>query len=186
MTRQHLALFVLSVCISFLSTVDAAIVTASDTDDDATITLEIEDIQIVGLNQQWGTARITVVDTAVALSLGDSIEISVFEDDLAGDDLVFNQTLFLTPSEVAAGLVDRLLPLIFTPPSDGPTDFGLEIFAEATVFKDLCGFLYVFDNPRTANLDVTLVAAPVPIPAAVWLFGSAIGLMGCNRKIRRS
>ncbi len=185
MFRQHLILFILNVGIFFLSTVEAAIVTASATDDDATIMLEIEDTLIVGLNQQWGTVRITVVNTEIDFSLGDSIEVSVLDDDIISDDVVFNQTLIVTPGEVTAGLVDRLLPLIFTPPSDGATDFSLEIFAEATVLKDLCGIGCGSDNPQTTILEVTLVAAPVPVPAAVWLFGSAIGLIGWNRKFRR-
>jgi len=152
---------------------------ATDTDDDATLTLSIEDTLLAGVNQQWGTLLIDITGNSVALNSGDTVDLFLYEDDLVADDLLWQDTLTVTGAEATAGLLDRTLNLIFSAPLDDPGG-SLEIFAEALVNKSACGAFCVADNPLTSNLSVGL--APVPVPAAVWLFASSLGLLAAMRR----
>ena len=166
------------ICIS--PGINAAIITTTQTVDDANLTLSIEDTLTIGENQNWGEVNILVVDGEVEFTAGDTVEISVLEDDLVSDDLLWQTSFTVTSSEVANGRVDRTFELIFTPLAE--LDGFAEIYAEALVTKDACGVFCVYDRPTTANLNVALVE-PVPVPAAVWLFGSGlIGLIGVARR----
>ena len=44
-----------------------------------------------------------------------------------------------------------------------------------------CG-TFALPNRNPNNIDMFGIAAPVPIPASVWLFGSALGLLGWMRR----
>jgi len=158
---------------------NAAIITVTQTDDDATLTLSMEDILMVGVNQNWGEVNVLVEDVFVGFTAGDTVEISVLEDDFISDDLLWQTSFMVTSSEVANGRVDRAFELIFTPSSE--LDGFAEIYAEALVTKDACNIFCLNDRPVTSSLTAELVE-PVPVPAAVWLFGSGlIGLIGVAR-----
>lgn len=157
----------------------ASTLIATDTDDDATITLSIEDTLLAGVNQQWGTLRIEVTGNSVDLNSGDTVDLFLYEEDVLADDLLWQESLTVTVAEAVAGLLDRTLNLIFSAPLDDPGG-SLEIFAEALVNKSACGTFCSNDNPLTSNLSVGL--APVPVPAAAWLFASALGLLGFARR----
>ena len=159
---------------------NSAFISATNTVDDATLTLQIEDTLTVGLNRNWGEVNILVESNDVGFTQGDTVEISVFEDDFFSNDLLWQTSFTVTPTEVANGRVDRIFELSFTPSAD-EGDIA-EIYADALIIKDACGTFCFNDNPTTANLNVALVE-PVPVPAAVWLFGSGlIGLIGVTRR----
>ena len=102
----------------------------------------------------------------------------MFEDDPLNDDLLWQEIFTISSAELAAGLVDRTFNLVFEGPSDGFGDM-LEILAKAEVVKDACGFLCNFDRPEVL---INVNEAVVPVPAAAWLFGSALGLLGWIRR----
>jgi len=181
-TRSLLALPLVTLALTFWSVQSGAtVLSTTDVDDDAILTLNIQDTVIANASQQCGTLRIQV-GTTTSFTAGDTIDLWLLEDDFIGNDLLWQTSFTVTAAEVLAG-VDRTLGLVFTAPEvDGPGDTVLEIFAEALVNKDACGFLCADDNPITTPLSVTI--APVPVPAAVWLFGSALGLLGWIRRGR--
>jgi len=162
------------------TTINASIISASDTDDDAVLTLRIEDTLIKDVNQKWGEVRITIVDDDVVFTSGDSVEVSVYEDDIVGDDLLFQEVFVVSNEEIAAGLVDRTFSVVFTPTSD--LGDQAEIYALAVVDKDQCGLFCIFDRPQTMNIQVNIVAEPVPTPATAWLFGWVMGLLLWTRR----
>ena len=171
----------LSLTLSAVS--NAAILTASDTDDDATLTLNIEDTLVLGVNQQWRTLQIVVDDVHEPFTTGDTVALSLWEDDGPSNDLLFQTSFTVSTAEITVGLVNRSFALIFTPEPDDGTSTA-DIFAEGLVNKDACGLFCTFDNPVTSIIDVELVD-PVPIPATIWLFGSSIlGFIGFARRKR--
>ncbi|MCA9527935.1 MAG: hypothetical protein KC549_16725, partial [Myxococcales bacterium] len=125
---------------------------ASDTVDDATLTLGILDEAIDGDVRSHCTLRIVVVGTERPFSNGDRIFLWVYEDDLAGDETLWRTDFAITAAELNAQRVDRTL--------DCSSNFGddvgghLEIYGDARVEKDSCGLGCRWDRPTTANIDV--------------------------------
>lgn len=129
---------------------------ASDTDVDATVTLWVKDQAIDGDTRTWCQVRVEVTGATHGLTTGDEITVSVFEDDLVFNDLIFETILTVTAAEAAAGLVDHTLDCsgsFFT----GDVGLAVEIFAEAAVSKNTCGMLCFEDYAVTANLSVVVV-----------------------------
>lgn len=128
---------------------------AQDVVDDATLSLATVDQAIRGDLRSQCEVRILVVGTAVRFTAGDRVNLWVYEDDLAGDELLWRTDFAITAQELAAQRVDRTL--------DCSSDFGedvgghLEVYAEARIDKDDCGFLCVLDRPTTANIAITEV-----------------------------
>ena len=165
--------------ISFSSMTNASVISAEELFGDAHLTLTLEDTLTIGVNQSWGSVRIFVDEFNAEFTSGDTVDISVFEDDAVSDDLIWQTSFTVTPGEVLAGLVDRTFLLIFTPAPDDNNN--AEIFADAFITKAAC-FICGNDRPITSNLNVALVS-PVPAPAALWLFGTALlGLAGFGRR----
>lgn len=128
---------------------------AADVDGDATVTLWVLDRAIDGDDRTWCEVRVEVVDAVHGLTAGDEITVSVFEDDLMFNDLIFETTITVTAGEAAAGLVDQTLDCsgsFFT----GDLGLGVEVFAEANVSKATCGTFCFDDYPVTANLTVSV------------------------------
>lgn len=99
----------------------------------------------------------SVVDTVVALSL-------VTENGLS--DLISALTLTISGTDIAT-VVDNTQPLTI----------GFQMTAGETYTVNLEG------TPTGSGSDYRLEVSQVPVPAAVWLFGSAIlGLVGLRRK----
>jgi hypothetical protein len=85
----------------------------------------------------------------------------------------------VTSAEVTAGSVDQTFAVAWL--AGGTT---LDVYAYAEVDKYDLSWWQSFEDPETGNISVT-VAPPsaVPIPAAAWLFGSAmLGLFGVARR----
>ena len=174
---------ILCVCICALLLATPALATTSsvsDTDDDATLTLTAENEYFIGVTVDWCEVTIQVVGIDVAFSSGDQVTVRVYEDDVAGDDLLFETTFTVTASEVANQLVDRTfncsadLILFELPPT-------AEVYAEALVNKSNCGFLCLNDDPMTPNLFVTL-HEPVPVSETTW--GAVKALYGKEGSFR--
>ncbi len=173
-----------SIFFMFSSTANAALLTSSSTDGDATIDLSIEDVLLDGVSQEWGSIRVDVNGFLVPLSFGDTVILNLYDLDSGADDLLWSDNLSVTSAEVFSGSVSRLFPMIFSASYDdnNPADTILEIYAEAIVEKSACTFGCVNDNPVTQALLVNV--APVPVPAATWLFASALALLGWLKRRR--
>lgn len=130
--------------------------TASDTDDDATITLKIPTQAIEGDTRTACEVRLVVRSTKVAFSPGDSVELGVWEDDPVGDDEVWGTVFQVTAAEISAGKVDRTFDCTGSFADDYNDE--LELYAEALVIKAGCGVWCSYDRPTTSNLDVARVA----------------------------
>ncbi len=144
----------------------ADLLVLTDTVDDATLTLSIDDTAELGSTAS-ASINIQVVDDDVPLSAGDSIFVEFFEDDLLNDDEIFSTSFLVTAAEVAAGIVDRTFDVLFdvSPLVEGIGN-TLEFFARALVDKDACGFTCLNDNPETDLAIVSVVdpANPPPEP----------------------
>ncbi len=154
MTIRRL-LFVL-VLVAFSATASALppVVSSSGTDDDTEITLTILSATILGDSRSPCTVRLTDAGEDVELSDGDEVFVWVYEDDLAGDDLIFEETFVVTAEEVAGG-IDRT----FDCTGDFGDDIGgnLELYADARIEKAACGFTCIWDRPTSRNIDVAEV-----------------------------
>ena len=143
----------------------------SDTDGDAMITLTVTSPLTTGVIATNGQIEIDVLGSENAFTAGDTLTVSVFEDDAVNDDLVFTDTFTITTPELTAQRVTRTFPLVFDPgqfdEAGGPV---LEFYAELLVVKDTTSGFHVHDNPVTSLLMVsvevglkiiTIVAEPV-------------------------
>jgi MYXO-CTERM domain-containing protein len=121
---------------------------------DALLGLEVLDRILEGDARNACTVEIFVVDFLEPFTEGDTINIQVRED-----DGFLNQTLWqidfeVTPEEVEEGLVDRTFDCAA---AFGEDFFGdLDIYAQAEVVKQDCGFGCRYDRPRTANISVAV------------------------------
>lgn len=125
-------------------------------DDDATISLSVLDSSIIGDSRSPCTLGFTDAGIDVVFTDGDTIYLAVREDDIAGDELLWETTIEVT----ADILVDGAFEATF----DCSSDFGedgagseLEIYAQAVVTKAECGTWCLYDRPSTSNLDVAEV-----------------------------
>lgn len=152
---------------------------ASDSVDDALLELHVLDQHIRGDTRSFCQLRINVVGTDVMFTTGDRIYLWAYENDVLGDDLLFETNFVVTSAEVSAQLVDRTI--------NCSSDFGsdasatLEVYASARVEKAACGTFCVWDRPETAALNLmerdddtaeeddtaaTAVALPAATPAS--------------------
>lgn len=143
------------VAVALLATPALAIpgsVTVSDTDRDAIITLTAFDQAITNDARSRCTVRIQAGSNEIAFTAGDRVIVRVQEDDGIFDDLIFQTDFVISQAELNAGRVDRT----FDCSSNFGTD-GLgqtEIYAEAEIDKDECGFFCNTEDPQTGNIDV--------------------------------
>ncbi len=130
-----------------------SVLSSTGSDDDATISLTTIDASIIGDSRTPCTLEFSDAGTDVVFTDGDSIYIAVWEDDLAGDELLWDTTIEITSGMLTDGAYSATF--------DCSSDFGedgaggqLEIYAEADVTKAECGTWCLYDVPTTANLDV--------------------------------
>jgi hypothetical protein len=128
----------------------------SDTDDDSTVSLSLLQEAIVGDAVSWCELRIEVASAGVPWTAGDTVSIWVYEDDITEDDLVWTSSFTVTAAEVSSGLVDRTFDCSGMIDDDGGQG-NSEVYAEAEVNKDDCGFFCAADRPKTANAIVQWV-----------------------------
>jgi len=128
-----------------------ALKSGSDTVDDATITLRVLEQTIVDDVRSLCTLDIDIVGAAEPFTGGDTVELWVYEDDVVGDDLIWHHKFTVTAAEVAANHVTGNFDCSGNFEYDG---FGgsLELYAEAEVVKDACGWTCTYDRPTTANI----------------------------------
>ena len=132
-----------------------AVAGASDTVDDATLTLRVLEQMILGDARSWCELRIEDAGEQIPLRPGDTVSLRVYENDIAGDDLLWETDFEVTNDEVAANRIDRT----FDCTSDFQDDVGgqSEIYAEAEVVKAECGFWCLYDRPETEIIEVAEV-----------------------------
>lgn len=129
---------------------------STGSDDDATLSLTTIDSSIIGDSRTPCTLEFSDAGSDVVFSDGDSIYIAVWEDDVAGDELIWETSIEISPGMLADGAYSATF--------DCSADFGedgaggnLEIYAQAEVTKAECGTWCLYDVPTTANLDVAEV-----------------------------
>ena len=126
----------------------------SDTDDDATLTLTTLDQVILGDQRSFCRIRIEISGDDVALTAGDLVELEVFENDFAGDDLLWNQEFRINDAEAAAGRADRTFDCTSNFGDSDGVGNSLELIANAIVRKEECGNFCRFDRPGTSELSL--------------------------------
>ncbi len=123
-----------------------------DEDRGGTITLTILDQAIIGDARSFCSLHVVLVNGHADLTAGDTIGLEVTEDDLIGNDTLWEMDIAVTPAEAAAQRLDRTF--------DCSGDFGedvnadLDIFARASVSRDDCGTFCNDADPSTATLTV--------------------------------
>ena len=94
-------------------------------------------------------------------------------------DAVAVQTMYAAPQSVVAGsfLSNNLPNLAFGTPI--PSQAGPPALSTIAIRLD---FLLTAGDSASFTSNFVVLPAVVPVPAAVWLFGSALGLMGVMRR----
>ncbi|WP_415357857.1 VPLPA-CTERM sorting domain-containing protein [Halioglobus sp. Uisw_031] len=182
MNRFKLRNFGLAIAATLLCSllaVSAQAATVSDTDDDLTITLTISDTITEGLDAVWGTLTVAITEVDHVLNAGDEVELWVYDNDgYFSDTELWAFNFAVTSAEEAAKAVNRTFDVSWL-----AIGTSYDVYAEAEVDK-YAAWWYQDDSAATGEINV-LVEPPsaVPIPAAAWLFGSAIlGLFGIARR----
>ncbi|MBU1432498.1 hypothetical protein KKF91_18315 [Myxococcota bacterium] len=129
---------------------------ARDSDDDAEITLRVLRQAIADDPRSWCEVQILITGGDVRFSAGDRVSMWVYEDDISGDDLIWETRFDVTADEISRQRVERAFDCSGVFPDDDLGDY-MEIYAEAEVEKDECGWGCLYDRPQTANLDVEIV-----------------------------
>tara|TARA_R110002073_G_scaffold132410_1_gene279225 strand:+ start:550 stop:1107 length:558 start_codon:yes stop_codon:yes gene_type:complete len=176
---RNFGLAITATLLCSLLAVSAQAATVSDTDDDLTITLTISDTITEGLDAVWGTLTVAITEVDHVLNAGDEVELWVYDNDgLFSDTVLWGFDFEVTSAEEAAKAVNRTFDVSWL-----AIGTSYDVYAEAEVDK-YAAWWYQDDSAATAEINV-LVEPPsaVPIPAAAWLFGSAIlGLFGIARR----
>ena len=133
-----------------------AALSSTGADDDANIALSVLDASIIGDSRSPCSLEFSDAGSDVVFTDGDTIHLAVWEDDVAGDELIWELTIPVTGDLLEGGA--------FAGDFDCTSDFGedgfggeLEIYAQAVVTKAECGTWCLYDRPTTANLNVTEV-----------------------------
>jgi hypothetical protein len=186
MNRVKLRNFGLAITAAILCSlfaVSAQAATVSDTDDDLTIKLTISPTTIIkNTDAVWGTLTVTITEDEYKLKKGDYVELAVYDNDCSylclGDSKLWSTDFQVTRQEQQADLVHRVFDVNWL-----AIGTGYDVYATADVDKAKSWF-YNDDSAETGEIHVSVEPpSAVPIPAAAWLFGSAIlGLLGVARR----
>ena len=125
---------------------------ANDNNDDATVTLWVDSATIPGDSRSRCRLRFEDLGADVPFSDGDSVEIWVYEDDLAGDDLLWSTSFDVNGGDLVAGGLTRDFDCSSAFGADGVGT--LEVYATATVTKSECGAFCFDDTPTTSNISL--------------------------------
>lgn len=128
----------------------------SGTEDDASLTLTMLDTLITSDPLVWCRIEVEIDTTLVAFTEGDTVTVSLYEDDFAFNDLVWSTEVVLTDEEAAQGSYEAEFDCSAMGMRDGVGE--LEFYAQVEVDKDLCGVTCFNDNPTTGNLDIVGLA----------------------------
>ena len=176
---RNFGLAITATLLCSLFAVSAQAATVSAIDDDLTITLTINDTITDGLDQTWGTLTVAITEVDHVLNAGDEVELWVYDNDgYFSDTVLWAFDFEVTSAEEAAKAVNRTFDVSWL-----AIGTSYDVYAEAEVDK-YAAWWYQDDSAATGEINV-LVEPPsaVPIPAAAWLFGSAIlGLFGIARR----
>jgi MYXO-CTERM domain-containing protein len=123
-----------------------------DSQDDARLTLTTQHRFIDGDRHSYCQLRIQISGDAVPLSRNDEVLLWVYEDDFAGDDLIWEGSIRVSLEEANAQQVDRT----FDCGGRFDDDLGdnVEIYGDSEVRKEECGAFCRYDRPETAALDL--------------------------------
>ena len=126
------------------------------TDDDASVTVSVLDRTINGDTRSWCSMRIIISGEDRELRQNDTVRLRLREDDVVGDDTLWETAFEVTRDEADAQRVDRRFDCSANF-GDGDPGAALEIYAVANVNKDSCGAFCNEDDPTTDNIEVALV-----------------------------
>jgi hypothetical protein len=174
-----LAIAATLLCSLFAVSAQAATVSDTDDDDDLTITLTISDTITENLDAVWGTLTVTITEDDYVLKKGDDVELRVYDNDgVVWDTELWSTDFQVTKQEKNDGFVNRTFDVNWL-----AIGTSYDVYAEADVDKKKSWFFYD-DSAETGEIHVSVEPpSAVPIPAAAWLFGSAIlGLLGVARR----
>ncbi|MEM6533195.1 MAG: hypothetical protein AAF654_11250 [Myxococcota bacterium] len=185
--KTKLGVVIALLCAPVLAQALPPLQTTSMTEDDATVSLEIATQSIAGDVRSYCTVRARVESTLVPFTLGDTINVGVFEADFLSQT-VFQVIFNVTQAEVQAGVVEREFDCSgdFQEESDGKQ----EIYALVSVAKEECkAFSFppcLDDQPTTEQLDVLVLtdddaeANDVQAQAAPLTLGSSASYIARN------
>ena len=127
-------------------------ISASDSDDDATVELFVPAQTILGDVRSQCRVHIDVAEADVAFTDGDHAYVYVYEDDLLGDDLLWQTDFAVARADLRGGRLVRDFDCSSAFGADGVGT--LEIYAQLLVEKSECGAFCFYDEPTTANLSL--------------------------------
>ncbi|MBL4683001.1 MAG: hypothetical protein JKY37_00310 [Nannocystaceae bacterium] len=128
----------------------------SGTEDDASLTLTMLDTLITSDPLVWCRIEIEIDTMLVEFTEDDTITVSLYEDDVVFNDLVWTNEIVLTADDAAQTTYEAEFDCSAMGMRDGVGQ--LEFYAQVEVDKDLCGITCFNDNPTTGNLDVVGLA----------------------------
>ena len=149
--------------------------------------------QLSGIEVQFDNERIPFGGPTISMSIfnGDnpvmgtplfSELLSLTNADLGGPfDNVYlwdvrSAGLFFDVGDVFSLSFQAVAPGLFFPGNDGPGYDGGDLYKNGSVFGDGS-----FENPR--DIGFITYVNPIPLPAAFWLFGTAlVGLVGFSKR----
>ena len=126
---------------------------ASDTEDDAKITVRLNNQFITDDAESWCEVQIEVSEVNEVFTAGDRVFLWIYESDLAFNDLVW-ETDFTVQG---GGSINRTFDCSSNFGYDSLGSGELELYAGARVEKADCGTFCFWDRPETSTLDLTAV-----------------------------
>lgn len=132
--------------------------TAEDTDEDAAVHLSLLESGIEGDDKHWCEVAVQVTSDDYELQDGDTITVTVYEDDAVGDETLWSEQIDIKSGDLVNGRYENT----FACHSKYGTDEGetvqtdWEIYAVATVAKESYPSWELADSPTTAALRVAM------------------------------
>lgn len=131
-----------------------SIQTATDTDEDATLELRLQESDLIGAPVHWCELEVEVTSNDYQVQAGDTVSIDVYEDDGAGDENLWTEDVTISASDISNGTYTETFGCHAKFKSDSDTASTWQIYAQAEVSKQSYGTFEVADTPTTSNLRV--------------------------------